>query len=254
MLLNPLIHPLNSIPGKMPFRATLLVLSAILPCCSSNTGTLLPSWQQDSVLIYNGHPAALPQTSETPHLVARACYSAPGQIEKLIARQGDSPEPVQQLAVMGDGTFALGFSDAASGRWLDVQECGGQLFVSGLPNQAYRIHVSNLTPMPLDLAIGMDGKDLGTGKVSTWKRSSLRIEARKTLIFDRDPLTQRPLLFGTVTGDHALFETHPEGTRGLIQVAAWLAADAPSVPGQKLRPSQYAPGSLIPLDRPEQFR
>ena len=237
----------------MPLRSPLLLLTIALSCCT-NSATLLPSWQQDTALIYNGHPAALPQKADTPHLVARACYSAPGHIEKLVARQGDSPEPVRHLAVMGDGTFALGFSDAATGRWLDVQECGGRLFVSGLPNQAYRIHLSNLTPMPLDLAIGIDGRDLGTGKPGTWKRSSLRIEAKKALIFDRDPLTQAPLMFRSIRGDLALFETHPAGTQGLIQIAAWLAADAPSATGQKLRPSQYAPGTLLPIDRPEQYR
>jgi hypothetical protein len=88
---------------------------------------------------------------------------------------------------MGDGTFALGFSDAATGQFLDVKQCGGALFVQGLPNQAYRIHLQNLTPMPLDLAVGIDGQDICTGGVAAWKRSSLRLAAKQSLLLDRSP-------------------------------------------------------------------
>lgn len=238
----------------MLLRSALLCLSLLSASCQYQN-TLLPSWQQDTTLIYNGQAAALAQQSTTPHLVARAVYAAPGHIEKLLAKQDDSPAPVQQLAVMGDGTFALGFSDSATGKFLDVQECGGMLFVTGLPNQAYRIHIQNLTPMPLDLAIGIDGKDICTGREASWTRSSLRVAAKQSLLIDRPPHGKASaLLFGKVQGDHALFETHPSGTKGLIQVAAWLSRDAPSLPGQTLRPTQYPPLNLLPGDQPVQYR
>ncbi|MBL9132856.1 MAG: hypothetical protein JNG86_16730 [Verrucomicrobiaceae bacterium] len=238
---------------RISVRALPLLFSLLLLSCQSSN-TLLPGWQQDTALIYNGSPAAQAQRSTTPHLVVRACYGAPGHVERLVARQDDSPQPVKNMAVMGDGTLALGFSDAATGKWLEMQECGGQIFVAGLPHQAYRIHLQNLTPMPLDLALGIDGKDLATGGTASWSRSSIRIEAKKALLIDHLPSGRGPLLFKSVHGDRALFETHPSGCTGLIQIAAWLAADAPSLPGQTLRPSQYAPGTLIPIDRPEQYR
>jgi len=238
----------------MLLRSVLLCLSLFSAACQYQN-TLMPSWQQDTTLIYNGQAAALAQQSITPHLVARAVYAAPGHIEKLLAKQDDSPAPVQQLAVMGDGTFALGFSDAATGQFLDVQECGGMLFVTGLHNQAYRIHIRNLTPMPLDLAIGIDGKDICTGREASWSRSSLRVAAKQSLLIDRPPHGKASaLLFGKVQGDQALFETHPSGTKGLIQVAAWLSRDAPSLPGQTLRPTQYPPLNLLPGDQPVQYR
>ncbi|MBL9185515.1 MAG: hypothetical protein JNN17_25425 [Verrucomicrobiaceae bacterium] len=238
----------------MLLRSVLLCLSLFSASCQYQN-TLMPSWQQDTTLIYNGQAAALAQQATTPHLVARAVYAAPGHIEKLLAKQDDSPAPVQQLAVMGDGTFALGFSDAATGQFLDVQECGGMLFVTGLHNQAYRIHIQNLTPMPLDLAIGIDGKDICTGREASWSRSSLRVAAKQSLLIDHPPHGKASaLLFGKVQGDQALFETHPSGTKGLIQVAAWLSRDAPSVPGQTLRPTQYPPLNLLPGDQPVQYR
>ncbi len=238
----------------MLLRSALLCLSLLSAACQYQN-TLLPSWQQDTTLIYNGQAAALAQQSTTPHLVARAVYAAPGHIETLLAKQDDSPAPVQQLAVMGDGTFALGFSDAATGKFLDGQECGGALFVAGLPNQAFRIHIQNLTPMPLDFAIGIDGKDICTGREASWSRSSLRVAAKQSLLIDRPPHGKASaLLFGKVQGDHALFETHPSGTKGLIQVAAWLSRDAPSLPGQTLRPTQYPPLNLLPGDQPVQYR
>jgi hypothetical protein len=238
----------------MLLRSVLFCLSLLSAACQY-PNTLLPSWQQDTTLIYNGRAAALAQHSTTPHLVARAVYADPGDVEKLLATQDDSPASVQQLAVMGDGTFALGFSDAATGRFLDVRQCGGVLFVPGLPNQAYRIHVQNLTPMPLDLAIGIDGKDICTGREASWSRSCLRVAAKKSLLIDRPPHGKASeLLFSRVQGDQALFETHPSGTQGLIQVAAWLSRDAPSLPGQTLRPSQYPPLNLLPVDKPVQYR
>lgn len=231
-----------------------LLCPALLLTGCLHHNTLLPSWQQDTALIYNGQAAAQAQQSTTPHLVARACYAAPGHIEALIARQDDSPDVVKNLALIGDGTLALGFSDAATGKFLDVQQCGGVLFITGLPNQAYRIHLQNLTPMPLDLAVGIDGQDIVAGGTAAWKRSSVRLAAKQSLILDRSPKANAPLLFGTVKGDAALFETHASGTRGLIQIAAWLAKDAPSLPGQKIRPSEYPPLNLLPVDRPHQYR
>jgi hypothetical protein len=135
-----------------------------------------------------------------------------------------------------------------------VQQCGGALFVQGLPNQAYRIHLQNMTPMPLDLAVGIDGQDIVAGGTAAWKRSSLRLAAKQSLILDRSPKTNAPLLFRSVKGDTALFETHPAGTRGLIQIAVWLAKDAPSLPGQTIRPSEYPPLNLLPVDQPPQYR
>jgi hypothetical protein len=57
-----------------------------------------------------------------------------------------------------------------------------------------------------------------------------------------------------VKGDAALFETHPAGTRGLIQIAVWLARDAPSLTGQPIRPSEYPPLNLLPMDQAHQYR
>jgi hypothetical protein len=228
------------------------LLLLVTSCQYQNS--LLPSWQQDTALIYNGQAAAQAQQSTTPHLVARAIYAAPGHLETLIARQDDSPDAVKNLATIGDGTLALGFSDAVTGQFLNVQQCGGALFVQGLPNQAYRIHLQNMTPMPLDLAVGIDGQDIVAGGTAAWKRSSLRLAAKQSLILDRSPKTNAPLLFRSVKGDTALFETHPAGTRGLIQIAVWLAKDAPSLPGQTIRPSEYPPLNLLPVDQPPQYR
>lgn len=237
-----------------PLSQALLAFPLFILTSCQHQNTLLPSWQQDAALIYNGQPAALAQQSTTPHLVARACYAAPGHVEALLARQDDSPDPVSKLAVMGDGTLALGLSDAITGRPLEMRQCGGTLFVTGLPNQAYRVHLQNLTPMPLDLAVGIDGQDLIAGGTAAWRRSSLRLGAKQSILLDRSPKTGMPLLFRQVTGDAALFETHPCGTHGLIQIAAWLAKDAPSLTGQTIRPSEYPPLNLLPLDRPQQYR
>lgn len=235
--------------SRLLCSSSLLLLTA---CQYQNT--LLPSWQQDTALIYNGQAAAQAQQSATPHLVARAIYAAPGHLETLIARQDDSPDTVKNLATIGDGTLALGFSDAVTGQFLDVQQCGGALFVQGLPNQAYRIHLQNLTPMPLDLAVGIDGQDIVAGGKAAWKRSSLRLAPKQSLILDHSSKPNGPLLFRSVKGDSALFETHPAGTIGLIQIAVWLAKDAPSLHGQAIRPSEYPPLNLLPVDRPQQYR
>jgi hypothetical protein len=40
----------------------------------------------------------------------------------------------------------------------------------------------------------------------------------------------------------------------LIQLAVFLAADAPSIGPEKLRASQIAPFGLLPIGRPEQYR
>jgi hypothetical protein len=232
-------------------------LAAAIGLCScvSLPSTLLPSWQQDANLIYQGTAAALAQQSSTPHLVARICYAEPEQRERLIQRLGDVPEPVRGLCILGDGTLALGVSDAISGQWVDTVQCGGQLLICGLPHQAYRIHVQNRTPQPLDLALGVDGKDFTTGLQASWTRSTLRVPAKKTLILSRRATPSGgELLFQPVKGDAALFTTTPRGTPGLIQIATWLAADAPSKPSQSLRPGQLPGASLVPLDAPEQYR
>jgi hypothetical protein len=52
-------------------------LLILLTSCQ-HQNTLLPSWQQDTALIYNGQAAALAQQSTTPHLVARAMLRGPG--------------------------------------------------------------------------------------------------------------------------------------------------------------------------------
>jgi hypothetical protein len=40
----------------------------------------------------------------------------------------------------------------------------------------------------------------------------------------------------------------------LIQIAVYLAADAPSIGPEKLRSSQIAPLGLFPIGAPEQYR
>lgn len=224
----------------------------ILASCSSTE--LLPSWQQDTGLIYNEAPSRLAQQSSTPHVVARAVYTSADRMDALLASQDDSAELVKGPVVMGDGTFSLGVQDALSGQWLETRLCGGQLFITGQPGQAYKLHLRNLTPQPLDLAIGIDGKDLMTGKPASWTRSSLRADGKKTLILPAPASDMRAPVFKRVTSDHALHVQGSQGTTGLIQVAAWLAADAPSLPGQKLRAGQVLPLSLYPFETPEQYR
>ena len=145
-----------------------------------------------------------------------------------------------------DNTYGVPYMWGTTGIGYNVKKIQEAL---GLPNQAFRIHIQNLTPMPLDLAIGIDGKDICTGREASWSRSSLRVAAKQSLLIDRPPHGKASaLLFGKVNGDHALFETHPSGTKGLIQVAAWLSRDAPSLPGQTLRPTQYPPLNLLPAE------
>lgn len=231
-----------------------LLLAPILTLCSCSHSTLLPSWQQDSGLDYHGTPHRIAQQSASPHLVARACYAAPELLEHLIAIQGDNAESVQGLVTMGDGTLALGLQDAKTGKWLETHQCGGQVLVAGTAGQAYRLMVRNLTPQPLDLAISIDGKDLMTGATASWSRSTLRIAGKQTLTLPALDSEAAPLLFRSILSAQALYATSPQGATGLIQVAAWLARDAPSLSGQRLRPGQVAPLGLLPIDRPEQYR
>jgi hypothetical protein len=185
-------------------------------------------------------------------MVARVVYAAPEQVSHMIERQGDVPDTQRGLARMGDGTVDLGVQDAASGKWLESHLCGGILFVAGLPNQAYRIVLKNRTPMPLELSAGVDGKDAQTGRTASLGRGSLRVEPKGTLVLDH--AAQGPLLFKKVDGDAVLFDTSPQGRTGLIQLAVFLAADAPSIGPEKLRASQIAPFGLLPIGRPEQYR
>ncbi|HEY1049918.1 MAG TPA: hypothetical protein VGE39_09195 [Prosthecobacter sp.] len=223
--------------------------------CTDSGPPLRPAWQQDSNLYYNGVPARTAQTAATPHVVARILYASPAELPALIERQGDVADTPRGMARMGDGTFDLGLQDAATGRWIESYLCGGNLFVSGLPNQAYRIVVKNRTPMPLELSIGVDGQDLQSGAAATYRRSPgapLRIAPRGTLSLDRS--ARGPLLFRAVHGTGALFDTSPRGRPGLLQVAAHLAEDAPSAGPEKMRPTQVAPLGLFPIGAPEQYR
>ncbi len=226
--------------------------TGLLASCGSSIAPLRPAWQQDPNLFHQGFPARASQTTTTPHMVARVVYAAPEQVRHMVERQGDVPETQRGLARMGDGTVDLGVQDVASGKWLESHLCGGILFVAGLPNQAYRIVLKNRTPMPLELGVGVDGKDTQTGRTASLGRGSLRVEPKGTLVLDH--AAQGPLLFKRVEGDAVLFDTSPQGRTGLIQLAVFLAADAPSIGPEKLRASQIAPLGLFPVGRPEQYR
>lgn len=226
--------------------------TGLLASCGSSIAPLRPAWQQDPNLFHQGFPARAAQTTTTPHMVARVVYAAPEQVRHLVERQGDVPETQRGLARMGDGTVDLGVQDVASGKWLESHLCGGILFVAGLPNQAYRIVLKNRTPLPLELGVGVDGKDSQTGGAASLRRGSLRVESKATLVLDHS--AQGPLLFKRVEGDAVLFDTSPQGRTGLIQMAVFLAADAPSIGPEKLRASQIAPLGLLPIGRPEQYR
>lgn len=235
------------------FALSLLTLT--LASCSDMGPPLRPAWQQDSNLYYNGEAARTAQTATTPHVVARVIYAAPTDLPHLVQRQGDVADTPRGPARMGDGTFDLGIQDAASGRWMESYLCGGNLFVSGLPHQAYRIVVKNRTPMPLELSIGVDGQDLQTGTPASYRRGAgapLHVAPRGTLTLDST--AHGPLLFHAVRGEGALFDTSPRGRPGLIQVAAYLAPDAPSKGPEKMRPNQVAPLGLFPIGAPEQYR
>jgi hypothetical protein len=224
----------------------------LLASCSSSIAPLRPAWQQDPNLFHRGVPAFQAQTATAPHMVARVVYATPEQIARMIERQGDVPDTQRGPARMGDGTVDLGVQDVATGQWIETHLCGGILFVAGLPHQAYRIVLKNRTPMPLDLRVGVDGKDAQTGGPASLKRGSLRVEQRGTLTMDHT--SHGPLLFKTVRSDGALFDTSAQGRTGVIQLAVFLASDAPSIGPEKLRASQIAPFGLFPIGRPEQYR
>ncbi len=224
--------------------------AALLASC--NVAPLKPAWQQDPNLYHQGFPARTSQTSPTPHLVARVIYAQPDRIAGLLRRQGDVVDTQGGLARIGDGTIDLGFQDVASGQWIESHLCGGNLFVVGLPNQAYRVVLKNRTPMPLEIRVGVDGKDVRTGATAGVGRGGMRLEPKATLTLDHTP--RGPLLFKPVSSDAALFDISPQGRAGLIQIAVYLAADAPSIGPEKLRPDMVAPLGLYPMGIPEQYR
>lgn len=226
-----------------------------LPSCTAGTGgPLRPAWQQDATLQHHGVPSYSAQSATTPHLVARVIYAAPEDLPYLIQRQGDVADATHGPARMGDGTFDLAVQDAVTGKWLESYVCGGNLFVAGLPNQAYRLVVKNRTPLPLELGVGVDGRDVQTGAVASYRRGTLRVEPKGTLVVGT-AAHGGPLLFRPVHGDAAVHEMGPRGRNGLIQIAAYLASDAPSLGSEKLRASQLAPLGLLPLATPpEQYR
>ncbi len=227
----------------------------LLASCADSGPPLRPAWQQDSHLHHSGIPARTAQTAGTPHMVARIIYASPAELPALIQRQGDVADTPRGLARMGDGTLDLGVQDAATGRWMETYLCGGTLFVAALPNQAYRLVVKNRTPMSLELKVGADGQDVPGGAAASYRRSPgspLHIAPRGTLSLDRS--AHGPLLFRAVHGTGALFDTSPRGRPGLIQVAAHLANDAPSVGPEKMRATQIVPLGLFPIGAPEQYR
>ncbi|WP_395742987.1 hypothetical protein [Prosthecobacter sp.] len=224
----------------------------LLASCGNNIAPLRPAWQQDPNLFHQGFPAYQAQTTTTPHMVARVVYATPERIAQMMERQGDVPDAQRGLARMGDGTLDLGVQDVASGKWIPSYLCGGSLFVGGLPNQAYRIVLKNRTPMPLQLGVGVDGKDIETGKAASLGRGGLRMPKHGSLVLDH--AARGPLLFKAGTSDAVLFDSSPQGRLGLIQLAVFLDSEAPSIGPEKLRPSQIAPLGLFPIGRPEQYR
>lgn len=225
----------------------------LMASCDSTVAPLRPAWQQDPNLFHRGFAARAAQTTDQPHMVARVIYAEPEQLRRMIDRQGDVADTQRGMARMGDGTVELGVQDAASGKWLESHVCGGILFVAGMPNQAYRLMLKNRTPMALDLKVGVDGRDLQGGSSNGLGRGSLRMEPRGKL--ELDHASNGPLLFKKVSGDSALFlHSSPKGGTGLIQVGVFLAADAPSLGPEKLRPDQVAPLGFFPVGRPEQYR
>ncbi len=224
----------------------------LLASCGSNIAPLRSAWQQDPNLFHHGFPAYQAQTTTTPHMVARVVYAAPDQIARMMERQGDVTDAQRGFARMGDGTVDLAVQDVASGKWIESYLCGGILFVAGLPNQAYRIVMKNRTPMPLQVGVGIDGKDAETGGTASLGRGNLRVDKRGALVMDHTP--HGPLLFKTIRSDAALFDASPQGCTGVIQLAVFLASDAPSIGPEKLRASQIAPLGFFPIGRPEQYR
>lgn len=242
----------NAGKGKAGIITALLAGISLLTSCAGNLGPLKPAWQQDPNLYHHGVPARPAQTATTPHLIMRVIYADSAHLQRLIERQGDVPDTQRGLARMGDGTFDLGFQDVATGKWIESHLCGGILFVSGLPNQAYRIVLKNRTPMPLELGVGVDGKDLTTGAAASHRRGGVRVNAHATCTLEQS--SQGPLLFKEVDGDGVLFDVGQRGRTGLIQIAVFLAPDAPSVGPEKLRPGQIAPLGILPMGVPEQYR
>ena len=225
---------------------------SLFASCGSTIAPLRPAWQQDPNLFHQGFPARAAQTTMQPHMVARVVYAAPEQIGQMVEAQGDVPEKQRGFARMGDGTVDLALLDVASGRWLESYLCGGILFVAGSPHQAYRMVLKNRTPMPLELGVGVDGKDVRTGGAASLGRGGLRVEPRGTFVLDH--AVYGPLVFKAVSGNAALFDASPQGRTGVMQLAVFLARDAPSIGPEKLRASQIAPLGLFPIGRPEQYR
>lgn len=229
------------------------LISLLASCTAGTGGPLRPAWQQDASLYHHGTPDHAAQTATTPHVVARVLYATPEELPRLMQRQGDVVDKQKGPARMGDGTFDLGVQDTATGKWLESYLCGGNLFVTGLPNQAYRLVLKNRTPMPLQITAGIDGQDSQTGAPASYRRGTLRVAPQGTLVVGT--AAHGPLLFKQVRGETALFDITPRGRTGLMQIAAYLAADAPSVGPEKMRASQIAPLGLLPLARPpEQYR
>lgn len=233
-------------------KAAALAGTGMLASCGGSIAPLRPAWQQDPNLYHRGVPAYPSQTATTPHMVARVVYAAPERLARLMDRQGDVPDAQGGLARMGDGTVDLGVQDVATGKWIESYLCGGILFVAGLPQQAYRLVLKNRTPMPLEFGVGVDGKNIQTGGTASLKRGSLRVEPRGTLTLDHG--AHGPLLFKAAGSDAVLYDTSPQGRTGVIQIAVFLASDAPSIGPEKLRASQIAPLGLFPIGRPEQYR
>jgi hypothetical protein len=226
--------------------------TGLLASCGNSIAPLRPAWQQDPNLFHQGFPARESQMATTPHMVARIVYAAPDRIAYMVERQGDVPDRQRGFSRMGDGTLDLAVQDVATGKGIESILCGGILFVASLPNQAYRIVLKNRTPMPLQLGIGIDGKDLQTGRTASLQRGTIRMEKHASLTLDH--ASRGPLLFKSVNNDAALFDVSPQGCKGLIQLAVFLAADAPSIGPEKLRATQIAPLGLFPIGRPEQYR
>lgn len=238
--------------GRTLARTPNALIAATLLLASCSIGTLKPAWQQDPTLYHHGVPSRPSQTSKTPHLVARVVYASPERIERILDQQGDVADAQRGLARMGDGTVDVALQDAATGKWIVSYLCGGTLFVGGLPNQAYRIVLKNRTPMPLECRVGVDGRDAETGAAASLSRGHLRLEPQGQLALDHT--AQGPLKFKSVNSDAMLYDLGPRCRPGLIQIAVFLAADAPSIGPEKLRSTQIAPLGFFPLGAPEQYR
>jgi hypothetical protein len=170
--------------------------TGLLASCGNSIAPLRPAWQQDPNLFHQGFPARESQMATTPHMVARIVYAAPDRIAYMVERQGDVPDRQRGFSRMGDGTLDLAVQDVATGKGIESILCGGILFVASLPNQAYRIVLKNRTPMPLQLGIGIDGKDLQTGRTASLQRGTIRMEKHASLTLDH--ASRGPLLFKSV--------------------------------------------------------